>query len=327
TLKILLSKNVLLVVYLKKIDFFLNALFQIALKCFPVFVQLEDLEVAHAEVDPCGDGLFEYDELKTKKNNSGSSSFLFLCSVDSAAWQKGVLYGNGQNLARQLMEAPANHITPTVFTNTTEQKFSPFAHKVAVHKRPQSLTESEQMGAFLSVSTGSEEPPIFLELHYKGSLDSAQPPLVLVGTGITFDSGGISLKPSSGMDAVRADMSGRALDCPLQPLARLISGLAPLCENMPSGKANKPDDVVRAKNGKTIQVFSSCTYCAMDVALGSAAAGMFTNSDWLWERLHKASIVTGDRVWRMPLFQHYTKQITESALAYLNNIGKYNQHI
>uniref|UniRef100_A0A8C1RGN4 Leucine aminopeptidase 3 n=1 Tax=Cyprinus carpio TaxID=7962 RepID=A0A8C1RGN4_CYPCA len=250
-------------------------------------------------------------------------------SVDSAAWQKGVLCGDGKNLARQLAEALANNITPTVFANTIEQKLSPFAHKVAVHKRPQSWIESEQMGAFLSVSTGSEEPPIFLELHYKDSLDSAQPPLVLVGTGITFDSGGISLKPSSGMDAVRADMSGRALLSTATAgtqtnLMFLISGLAPLCENMPSGKANKPDDVVRAKNGKTIQVFSSCTYCAMDVALGSAAAGMFTNSDWLWERLHKASIVTGDRVWRMPLFQHYTKQITESALAYLNNIGKYN---
>lgn len=132
----------------------------------------------------------------------------------------------------------------------------------------------------------------------------------------------------------------------------LISGLAPLCENMPSGKANKPGDVVRAKNGKTIQVdntdaegrliladalcyahsfkpraiINAATLTgAVDVALGSAAAGVFTNSDWLWERLQKASIVTGDRVWRMPLFQHYTKQITECALADLNNVGKYSR--
>uniref|UniRef100_A0A8C2EF49 Cytosol aminopeptidase n=1 Tax=Cyprinus carpio TaxID=7962 RepID=A0A8C2EF49_CYPCA len=320
--------------------------------------QLQDLEVAHVEVDPCGDGqsaaegavlgLFEYDEFKTKKKVRVTAQPYG--SVDSAAWKKGVLYGDGQNLARQLMEAPANHITPTAFANTIEQKLSPFAHNVAVHKRSQSWIESEQMGAFLSVSKGSEEPPVFLELHYKGSLDSAQPPLVLVGKGITFDSGGISLKPSSGMDAMRADMGGAATVCAALVTAAALKlpiniiGLAPLCENMPSGKANKPGDVVRAKNGKTIQVFCTRMYntdailfnitnityiiwyaSAVDVALGSAAAGVFTNSDWLWERLQKASIITGDRVWRMPLFQHYTKQITESALADLNNVGKYSR--
>ncbi|XP_055061553.1 cytosol aminopeptidase [Misgurnus anguillicaudatus] len=328
--------------------------------------QLQDLEVVHVEVDPCGDGqsaaegavlgLFEYDELKTKKK---------ICvttqphgSVDSAAWQKGVLYGEGQNLARRLMEAPANYVTPTVFADTIEQKLSGFADRVTVYKRPQSWIESEQMGAFLSVSKGSDEPPVFLELNYKGASDSAQPPLVLVGKGITFDSGGISLKPSSGMDAMRADMGGAATVCSAIVTAAALKlpvniiGLAPLCENMPSGKANKPGDVVRAKNGKTIQVdntdaegrliladalcyahnfspraiINAATLTgAMDVALGSAATGVFTNSDWLWKRLHKASIVTGDRVWRMPLFQHYTKQITESALADLNNIGKYSR--
>ncbi|XP_051993577.1 cytosol aminopeptidase [Xyrauchen texanus] len=329
--------------------------------------QLQDLEVAHVEVDPCGDeqsaaegavlGLFEYDELKTKKKVRVTTTQPH-GSVDTAAWQKGILYGEGQNLARQLMEAPANHITPTVFADTIEQKLSPFADRVTVHKRPQSWIESEQMGAFLSVSKGSEEPPIFLELHYKGSSDSTQPPLMLVGKGVTFDSGGISLKPSSGMDAMRADMGGAATVCSAVVTAAALKlpiniiGLAPLCENMPSGKANKPGDVVRAKNGKTIQVdntdaegrliladalcyahsfnpraiINAATLTgAMDVALGSAATGVFTNSDWLWERLHKASIVTGDRVWRMPLFQHYTKQITDCALADLNNIGKYSR--
>ncbi|KAG7221896.1 hypothetical protein INR49_016922 [Caranx melampygus] len=205
----------------------------------------------------------------------------------------------------------------------------------------QAWIEEQQMGAFLSVSKGSEEPPVFLELHYNGSPDSTQAPLLLVGKGITFDSGGISLKPSSSMDAMRADMGGAATVC-----------LAPLCENMPSGKATKPGDVVTAKNGKTIQVDNTDAegrliladaLCyghtfnpraivnvatltgAMDVALGSAATGVFTNSDWLWEQLHKASVVTGDRVWRMPLFQHYTRQVTDSQLADLNNIGKYSR--
>lgn len=324
---------------------------------------LQDLEVSHVEVDGCGDaqsaaegtilGLFQYDQLKSKKKTKVTMQLHG--SADVAGWEKGVLYAEGQNLARLLMEAPANHITPTVFAQTIEEKLAPHADRVTIHRRPRAWIEEQQMGAFLSVSKGSEEPPVFLELHYNGSPDSKHPPLLLVGKGITFDSGGISLKPSASMDAMRADMGGAATVCAsIVTAASLklpvnIIGLAPLCENMPSGKATKPGDVVRAKNGKTIQVdntdaegrliladalcyghtFSPRAIVnvatltgAMDVALGSAAAGVFTNSDWLWEQLHRASVVTGDRVWRMPLFQHYTKQVTDSQLADLNNIGK-----
>jgi aminopeptidase len=129
-----------------------------------------------------------------------------------------------------------------------------------------------------------------------------------------------------------------------------IVGLAPLCENMPSGKANKPGDVIRARNGKTIQVDNTDTegqliladvLCyahtlnpkaiinaatltgAMDIALGSGATGVFTNSSWLWNKLFEASIETGYRVWRMPLFEHYTRQVKDCQLADVNNIGKY----
>ncbi|CAK6973967.1 cytosol aminopeptidase [Scomber scombrus] len=327
---------------------------------------LQDLEVNHVEVDGCGDaqsaaegailGLFQYDQLKSKKKTKVTPQLHG--SADMDGWKKGVVYAEGQNLARLLMEAPANHITPTAFANTIEEKLAPHAERVTIQKRSQAWIEEQQMGAFLSVSKGSEEPPVFLELHYKGAPDSAQAPLLLVGKGITFDSGGISLKPSSSMDAMRADMGGAATVCASIVTAaslRLpvnIIGLAPLCENMPSGKATKPGDVVTAKNGKTIQVDNTDAegrliladaLCyghifnpkaivnvatltgAMDVALGSAATGVFTNSDWLWAQLHKASVVTGDRVWRMPLFQHYTRQVTDSQLADLNNIGKYSR--
>uniref|UniRef100_A0AAX7V747 Cytosol aminopeptidase n=1 Tax=Astatotilapia calliptera TaxID=8154 RepID=A0AAX7V747_ASTCA len=319
---------------------------------------LQDLEVSHVEVDSCGDaqsaaegavlGLFHYDQLKSKKKTKVTTQLHG--SADVVGWEKGIVYAEGQNLARLLMEAPANHITPTAFAKTIEEKLSIFKITAWI--------EEQQMGAFLSVSKGSEEPPVFLELHYNGSPDSKQPPLLLVGKGITFDSGGISLKPSASMDAMRADMGGAATVCAsIVTAASLklpvnIVGLAPLCENMPSGKATKPGDVVKAKNGKTIQVDNTDAegrliladaLCyghvfnpraivnvatltgAMDVALGSAAAGVFTNSDWLWEQLHRASVVTGDRVWRMPLFQHYTKQVTDSQLADLNNIGKYSR--
>ncbi|KAA8594632.1 hypothetical protein FQN60_011767 [Etheostoma spectabile] len=304
---------------------------------------LQDLEVKHVEVDGCGDaqsaaegaalGLFQYDQLKSKKKTKVTTQLHR--SADSVGWQKGVVYAEGQNLARLLMEAPANHITPTAFANTIEEKLAPHAERVTINKRSQAWIEEQQMGAFLSVSRGSEEPPVFLELHYNGSPDSTQAPLLLVGKGITFDSGGISLKPSPSMDAMRADMGGAATVCASIVTAAALKlpiniiGLAPLCENMPSGKATKPGDVVTARNGKTIQVGgpnrNTRVMCAMDVALGSAATGVFTNSDWLWEQLHKASVVTGDRVWRMPLFQHYTRQVTDSQLADLNNIGKYSR--
>uniref|UniRef100_A0A7N6AVE9 Cytosol aminopeptidase n=1 Tax=Anabas testudineus TaxID=64144 RepID=A0A7N6AVE9_ANATE len=331
---------------------------------------LQDLDVNRVEVDGCGDaqsaaegavlGLFQYDQLKSKKKTKVTAQLHG--SANLVAWEKGVVYAEGQNLARLLMEAPANHITPTAFANIIEEKLAPHAEQVTINKRSQAWIEEQQMGAFLSVSKGSEEPPVFLELHYNGSPDRSQAPLVLVGKGITFDSGGISLKPSSSMDAMRADMGGAATVCAsvvtaaaLKLPVRII-GLAPLCENMPSGKATKPGDVVKAKNGKTIQVDNTDAegrliladaLCyghtlnpraivnvatltgAMDVALGSAATGVFTNSDWLWDV--SAPVLTNHVcicvcvVWRMPLFEHYTRQVTDCQLADLNNIGKYSR--
>ncbi|XP_040191139.1 cytosol aminopeptidase [Rana temporaria] len=328
--------------------------------------QLQDMEIEQVEVDPCGDaqaaaegallGLFEYDELKKKKKKLVSTRPYG--SQEAEAWQKGVSYAEGQNLARYLMEAPANYMTPTKFAQIFEEQLGKLGGDVKVFTRSKQWIEEQQMGAFLSVAKGSDEPPVLLEIHYSGSPDPKEQPLVFVGKGVTFDSGGISIKPSSGMDAMRADMGGAAtvssaiLTAATLKLPINLIGLAPLCENMPNGRANKPGDVVRAKNGKTIQVdntdaegrllladalcyahgfnaraiVNAATLTgAMDVALGSAATGVFTNSSWLWTHLQEAGAVTGDRVWRMPLFEHYSKQVTESALADLNNVGKYSR--
>ena len=181
-------------------------------------------------------------------------------SEDQEAWQRGVLFASGQNLARRLMETPANEMMPTKFAETVEENLKSASSKTDVFIRPKSWIEEQEMGSFLSVAKGSEEPPVFLEIHYKGSPNASEPPLVFVGKGITFDSGGISIKAAANMDLMRADMGGAATVCSaIVSAAKLdlpinIIGLAPLCENMPSGKANKPGDVVRAKNGKTIQV-------------------------------------------------------------------------
>jgi len=266
-------------------------------------------------------------------------------------WNFGYLLANGQNFTRRLMEMPANLMTPTVFSNIAVEELSKFGVEVHVHDK--AWSEQMKMGSYLSVAKGSDEPPIFLEIRYNNAPNTK--PLALVGKGITFDSGGISLKPSLNMDKMRGDMGGAAnVVGTILTLAALkarvnVVGLTPLCENLPSGKANKPGDVVTAMNGKTIQVDNTdaegrliladaLCYAhqfdpqvimdlatltgAINVALGSSATGVFSTTNKYWNLLQKCGIETGDRVWRMPLFQHFTKQTTDSQLADCINIGK-----
>ncbi|XP_006108073.2 cytosol aminopeptidase-like, partial [Myotis lucifugus] len=183
--------------------------------------QVQDLEISSVEVDPCGDaqaaaegavlGLYEYDNLKQKKKVAISAKLHG--SGDLEAWQRGVLFASGQNLARQLMESPANEMTPTKFAEIIEKNLKSASSKTEVHIRPKSWIEEQEMGSFLSVAKGSDEPPVFLEIHYRGSPNASDAPLVFVGKGITFDSGGISIKPSANMDLMRADMGGAATIC------------------------------------------------------------------------------------------------------------------
>lgn len=232
-------------------------------------------------------------------------------------------------------------MTPTIFAANVMEKCQPLGVKVEAHG--QKWAEEKRMGSFLSVTRGSIEPPVFLELTYTGSPDSNEKPVCLVGKGITFDTGGISIKPSSKMDEMRGDMGGAA--CVVATIAALaelkvpvnVIGLLPLCENMPSGSATKPGDVVYAMNGKSICVDNTDAegrlvladaLCysekfqpkyvldiatltgAIKVALGDCVSGVFTNNADLWKNLHAAGSESGDRVWRMPLFKHYTKQVT-----------------
>ncbi|XP_074643883.1 cytosol aminopeptidase-like isoform X3 [Tubulanus polymorphus] len=216
--------------------------------------------------------------------------------------------------------------------------------------------QSENMGAFLSVANGSNEPLKFLELSYNGTRETSRS-FALVGKGITFDSGGISLKMSKDMDKMRADMGGGACVVgAFLSLAKLkvpinVKGYIPLCENMPGGNAVKPGDVVKAKNGKTIQINNTdaegrliladaLCYAdsfqptgILDIAtltgsvvagIGCAAAGVFSNSSSMWEHMEQAGIKSGDRVWRMPLWEFYTQQVKKSELADLTNIAMTN---
>jgi aminopeptidase len=325
---------------------------------------LRDLgaDITEILVDDCQDGeaaaegghlaLFVYDELKSDNLKKPKVNLTLLNQDAAAQWQRGSVLAQGQNLARRLMETPANKMTPTIFAGIAKELAEPLGVEVKALKRPE--IEALKMGSFLSVANGSEEPPIFLELKYNNAPGTK--PLALVGKGITFDSGGISLKPSSNMDKMRADMGGAAnVLSAIVTLATLkapvnVVGLAALTENLPSGKATKPGDVVIAMNGKSIQVDNTDAegrlvladalhYAhrfdpqaivdlatltgAMNVALGSGATGVFSTSARYWNLLHDAGVLTGDRVWRFPLFNHYTKQTTDSQLADLQNIGKH----
>ncbi|KAK3790496.1 hypothetical protein RRG08_060546 [Elysia crispata] len=321
------------------------------------------------EVETCGDAqaaaeasllsLHSFDELRAEKDRKPSVNVtLFAPETTQGShvaenWTRGEILAKGQNFARYLMESPANRMTPSIFSEKVSESLSQLPN-CTVHIRDQSWAHSMKMGSFLSVAKGSEEEPKFLEIDYKGG-KADESPVIFVGKGVTFDSGGISIKPSANMDKMRADMGGAACVAgSLQAAASLglplnIKALIPLCENMPSGRANKPGDVVTAMNGKTIQIdntdaegrliladalcyaetfqprlildIATLTGAVM-VALGAGVTGTYTKSEPIWNTIHTAGMITGDRMWRMPLLKYYSKQVTKADLADVDNVGK-----
>ncbi|MFN4111568.1 MAG: leucyl aminopeptidase family protein, partial [Ignavibacteria bacterium] len=210
-----------------------------------------------------------------------------------------------------------------------------------------------KMGGLMAVGKGSDNPPYFLVLHYKGNSNSKDVN-VLIGKGITFDSGGISLKPSLGMWEMKGDMSGAA--AVLSAIAAAaefklktnLVGLIPLAENLPSGKSMKPGDIIKTASGKSIEIADTdaegrliladaLEYAkkfnpkividlatltgACVVALGQFAAGLFTHSDELAEKLTKVGNLTSEKVWRLPLWDDYHNLI-KSTVADVKNIGR-----
>lgn len=299
-------------------------------------------------------GIWKFQGYKSKKKEYPQLNLYDPCDEESnkIKWNHGSIKADSQNIARRLADTPANLMTPTIFCENASNILQPFGIDVCI--RDKSWAEEKKMCSFLSVARGSDEEPKFLEVNYRnGRKDES--PYVFVGKGVTFDSGGISIKPSANMDAMRADMGGAACVMgTLNAVAALnlkinLTALIPLCENMPSSKATKPGDVVFAMNGKSIcvdntdaegRLILADALCysaefkpawvldiatltgAMAVALGNVATGVFTNDNALYNCLEHAGSVTGDRVWRFPLWAAYTKQVTDFAAFDLNNIGK-----
>ncbi|PFH47788.1 hypothetical protein AMATHDRAFT_66919 [Amanita thiersii Skay4041] len=268
-------------------------------------------------------------------------------------WERGVIYARAQNLARTLAELPANMMTPTIFCERVKSEFANVPN-VEIIVRDTEWAKKKGMNTFLSVTHGTSEPAKFLELHYKGASDKNAQPVAFVGKGITFDSGGISLKPGAGMKLMRGDMGGAAaVVSAAWAIAQLKMPInlvvcTPLTENMPGPSATKPGDIVYAMNGKSVEIdntdaegrliladaiyytateFKPHTLLdvatltgAMVIALGEAFTGVFSTSDDLWNRLHKAGETEYDRFWRMPLDEEYGPQI-HSSNADLQNTG------
>ena len=261
-----------------------------------------------------------------------------------------VAISQGSSLAKQLGNMPANYATPTHLGNVAKQLAKDYDFKVQVLERKQ--IAALKMNSFLSVAKGSTEPPRFIVLEYKGGAAKAAP-TVLVGKGITFDSGGISLKPGAGMDEMKYDMCGAASVLgtfkalgELKPKINVV-GLIATCENMPAGNANKPGDIVTSMAGLTIEVLNTdaegrlilcdaLTYAerykpaavvdiatltgACVVSLGHHHSGLFANNDDLAQELQTAGKTQQDTAWRMPMNAEYSEQL-KSNFADLANIG------
>ncbi|KAG2022409.1 leucine aminopeptidase [Coprinopsis cinerea AmutBmut pab1-1] len=271
----------------------------------------------------------------------------------SKEWDRGVIYAESQNLARTLMEYPANMMTPTLFTERVKQEFAGIPN-VEIIVRDEAWAAEKGMNVFLSVTRGTSEPAKFLEIHYKGAADKNAQPLAFVGKGITFDTGGISLKPGAGMKLMRGDMGGAAtVVSAALAIAKLqlpinLVVTTPLAENMPGPSATKPGDIIYAMNGKSVEVdntdaegrlvlsdaiyYTSTEYKphtlidvatltgAMVIALGEVYSGVFSSSDELWQQLYEAGQIEHDRMWRMPLDDEFGPQI-HSSNADLQNTG------
>ena len=302
------------------------------------------------------DAVYRFDELKSQPAEVRRPLRKLTLSVpqrsdltdgESAA-ARGLAIAHGMDLSRDLGNLPGNICTPTYLGERAQALASELGFSCRVLDRPE--LEELKMGSFLSVTNGSDQPPKFIVLEYNGA-GKKQKPYVLVGKGITFDSGGISLKPGNDMDHMKFDMSGassvlgtfRAV-AELKAKVNLV-GLIAACENMPSGRATKPGDIVRSMSGQTIEVLNTdaegrlilcdaLTYAeryepaavvdiatltgAMVVALGHVAAGVFSNSDTLARALINAGEEAFDRAWQMPLWDDYQEGLNSNFADFAN---------
>ncbi len=263
---------------------------------------------------------------------------------------KGKIIAEATNLARDMVNEPANYMTPSHMAETATKLAKSHGLEVSVLEREQ-IAELG-MGALLGVAQGSQQPPKFIILNYKGK-ETAEINVALIGKGITFDSGGISIKPSEKLEEMKEDMAGgAAVIAAITAIAQLkpeinVMAIVPATENLPSGTALKPSDILTAMNGKTIEVISTdaegrliladaLSYSkkqgaklmidaatltgACRVALGDICTGAFGNNQELVDKVIAAGTEAGELIWQMPMYDEYKEQ-NKSDVADIKNVG------
>lgn len=310
-------------------------------------------------------GLYRYDRwLTDRKDIKPDPKWLALLTCEAhvsdtmrQAARLGEAEASGLAFARDLANSPANVVTPTAFARAAEQVAA--RHGMSCRVLGPAELEAEAMGAFMAVAQGAKQEARLVIMEYVPKGAEGQKPVLLVGKGITFDSGGISLKPSAGMQEMKADMSGAAAVlgvfealgqlAPLRAPSRPVIGLMPCTENMPGGEAVHPGDIVTAKNGLTVEIVNTdaegrliladaMAYAqekwdpamlidiatltgACVVALGKDVAGLFCADDALAASLLEVGERLGERSWRMPLWEDTSKEALKSNVADMSNTG------
>jgi len=326
---------------------------------FPIkkFNGYSDVELAESFVTGLLLGVYQFNEFKTLERDKIKEieEVVLLGEKDEEIkWigeglRTGQIISEAVTMARDLVNGPSNQVTPTVIAGKAQQIAK--NHGMEIQVLEVSQAEAMGMGAFVAVAKGSQEPGKFIVLEYnKGKgLDT----IALVGKGITFDSGGISIKPSENMERMKDDMSGAAaVLAAMQAASKLqlpfhLVGLMPATENLPSGKAYKPGDILKTLSGQTVEVISTdaegrlilsdaLTYSlrykpkaiidlatltgACVIALGDFVIGLFGNDESLLKRIEEASVKTGEKAWRLPLWDEYFEYLKSDA-ADFRNVG------
>src|SRR3989442_2062545 len=317
-----------------------------------------DAEAVEAVVEGAILGDYDADRYRTERNSERRIDRLDLAggggklaAAASAALERGRIIAEAQNLTRDLVNEPSNHLTPSDLARQAEKMAAQFGLECAI-LGPEEI-RALKMGAFWAVAQGSEEPPKLIVLRYDHPADADSPWVGLVGKGITFDTGGISIKPSENMHEMKTDMAGGATMlgvmrsiAQLKPRARVMA-VVPATENMPSGKAFKPRDVVTSMSGQKIEILNTdaegrlvladaltyakqqgCTVLidaatltgAVTVALGNITTGVFGwKQEWV-DRVLASAAAVGERMWQVPVDAEY-RELYRSTIADLANTG------
>jgi leucyl aminopeptidase len=322
---------------------------------FVVPEQIAAEDAVRAIVEGAIVGNFDPDTYKSDRKDQSVESVTVVASGNQTQVQRAMdearIVGESQNFTRELVNEPSNRMTPTMLAKHAQEMSKEVGLKCEVYGADK--IKELKMGAFWGVAQGSDEPPALIVMRYEPEGAPEKPVLGLVGKGVTFDTGGISIKPADGMEKMKYDMAGgatmigamRAI-AQLKPKVKVI-GIVCATENMPSGKAQKPGDIQTAMSGKTIEIINTdaegrlvladglcyarqlgCTHLidaatltgAVVVALGYANAGIFASDDGFYDRFKSAVDKSGEKMWRLPLGDEYLDAM-RSQIADLQNTG------